>query len=107
MKKTEIYYRLQFTDKYMDIASSRDEFIQKNTSMALLVDVKKIVQDMIDDYYQLKLKKVIMDSHYKKAIKELSKTQFIKETIKIEYIDNKELIGLNIPEIKESSLEGK
>jgi hypothetical protein len=108
MKKTEIYYRLQFTDNYMQkFANSIDEFTQKNTSMALLVDVKKIVQDLINTYYARSINIPSQKEFNLKAIKELSKTQFIKETIIIEYIDDLELIGLNIPEIKESSLEGK
>tara|TARA_R100000329_G_scaffold102145_1_gene84135 strand:- start:37 stop:507 length:471 start_codon:yes stop_codon:yes gene_type:complete len=101
MKKTEIYYRLKFTNKYMDkFATSKDEFVQKNTSISSLVDLKKIVQDMINSYYKRSIGAEVNSFIYQEAIEELSKTKFIKETIKIEYIDNKELTVLNIPEIK-------
>ena len=57
MRKTEIYYRLLFTDKYIEkFGDDRIRFIQKNTSMALLVDIKKIVQDLINYYYEKSIK---------------------------------------------------
>ena len=79
MKKTEIYYRLQFTDKYMQkYANSIDEFTQKNTSMALLVDVKKIVQDLINTYYARSINIPSQKEFNLKAIINNKITRYIK-----------------------------